>query len=312
MRRFRILVLGSVLAALSASMPAQARTGGASSCRASESGTFVTAADGVRIHVRTVGRGRPILMIPSLGRGADDFDALAAALARKGYMSVLPDPRMTGRSSATPPTDLFTLAQDNAAVIEALCHGPVDVVGHAYGNRVARALATSSPSLVARVALLAGGGEVEMRPEIRRALAGSFAQDTRSDADRLPDLQLAFFAKGNDPSVWLRGWYPAAAEAQVAADRRTETSRWWTAGKAPLLLVQAAEDPVAPAGNAVKLAQDVGTRLTQLDLRHASHAILPEQPKAVAAALAAYFKGRATQASLQRLLDRNTHVPPGQ
>ncbi len=282
------------------------------SCRPVPAGAFVSSGHRTRIYVRTVGSGSPALMIPSLARGVADFDKIAADLAGKGFMSILPDPRGTGRSTAEQPADLFSLAADNAAVIASLCRGPIDVVGHAFGNRVARALAARHPQHVRSVALLAGGGEVEMQPDIRAALAGSLAQGTRPDDQRLADLRLAFFARGNDPSVWLDGWFPKAAPAQMAAAQRTPLAEWWRAGRAPLLLIQADEDPIAPAGNATKLREDVGARLSMITLAHASHAILPEQGKSVVSVLAAYFRGERDEAKLQRMSDRDAltrHAP---
>jgi pimeloyl-ACP methyl ester carboxylesterase len=45
-----------------------------------------------------------------------------------------------------------------AGVLEALDCGPAHLVGHAFGNRVARCLAVDRPSLVRSVTLLAAGG----------------------------------------------------------------------------------------------------------------------------------------------------------
>lgn len=272
-------------------------------CSAAPDGRDVDLGPGHTIHVRTVGSGQPILMIPSLGRGAGDFDEIAGLLARHGFMSILPDPRWIADSRGPEEADLFALADDSAAVAEALCDGPVDVVGHAFGNRVARAFAASRPAAVRRVALLAGGGEVPMPADVRASLAGSVAEGQVPDEKRLNDLRRVFFAKGNDPSVWLHGWFPQAATLQSKATQKTPVASWWRAGTARVLLVQAAEDPIAPPDNAAKLRQDIGKRLTLVNLPHASHAILPEQPKAVSAALSAYFKGGASEASLQRAID---------
>ena len=264
----------------------------------------VDAGDGVTIRVRMIGEGRLVLLIPSLGRGVDDYDAIAHLLAARGFRSILPDPRGIGGSSGPAPRNLFDLARDAAAVIDQLCLGPIGVAGHAFGNRVARALAAFVPEKVERVVLLAGGGQAVMSDTVRAALMGSVAQGSKSDAERLEDLQTAFFFTGNDPAVWLRGWYPAAAEQQLAANERTDIARWWTAGSAPVLLVQAEGDPVAPPGNAEALAADIGDRLTLVRLRRASHAILPEQPRAVAALIADYLSGESDGAALQDVADR--------
>jgi pimeloyl-ACP methyl ester carboxylesterase len=265
---------------------------------------MVDAGNGVTIAVRTVGSGAPVLMIPSLGRGIDDYEVVAQLLAGQGYMSVLPEPRGIGGSSGPAPQDLFDLARDAAAVIAEICSGPVGVVGHAFGNRVARALAALDSEGVRRVVLLAGGGQTAMSSMVCAALMGSVAQGTKPDAERLEDLKTAFFFEGNDPAVWLHGWHPAVADWQLAASERTDTARWWTAGGAPVLLVQAEGDPVAPAGNAEALASDIGDRLTLVRLRRASHAILPEQPRAVAALIADYLSGQSDGAALQGRADR--------
>jgi pimeloyl-ACP methyl ester carboxylesterase len=262
------------------------------------------AGDGMTIRVGTIGEGCPVLLIPSLGRGVDDYDEIAELLAGRGFKSILPDPRGIGGSSGPAPADLFDLARDAAAVIDQLGSGPVGVVGHAFGNRVARALAALAPDKVERVVLLAGGGQAAMSDTVHAALMGSVAQGSKPEADRLEDLKTAFFFPGNDPAVWLRGWYPAVAEQQLAANERTDTARWWTAGHASVLLVQAEGDPVAPASNAEALATDIGDRLTLVQLRRASHAILPEQPRAVAALIAGYLSGESDGAVLQAAVDR--------
>lgn len=264
----------------------------------------IEAGNGVTIRVRTIGEGSPVLLIPSLGRGIGDYDEVADLLAGRGFKSILPDPRSIGGSSGPVPANLFDLARDAAAVIDQLGLGPVGVVGHAFGNRVARTLAALAPEKVERVVLLAGGGQTAMSDAMRAALMGSVAQGSKPDAERLEDLQTAFFFAGNDPAVWLRGWYPVLAEQQLAANERTDTARWWTAGRAPVLLVQAEGDPVAPPGNAEVLAADIGNRLTLVLLRRASHAILPEQPRAVAALIAGYLSGERDGAALQDAADR--------
>ena len=303
-RKIGRLLLGSLVLTI---IPVS--TASATSCQPADEQPVIASPAGGEIAVRTIGRGRPVLMIPSLGRGAPDFNDVAERMARKGWMVILPDPRGIGGSTGPKPASLFDLAQDVASVVETLCDGPVDVVGHAFGNRVARALATAHPARVRRVALLAGGGEVVPSPEIVAALEGSFAQGIKPDELRLRDLQLAFFAAGADPSQWLTGWYPATARQQMAAAQATTTETWWRAGTAPVLLVQPSEDPIAPAGNAEALRRDIGDRLSLVQLSHASHAILPEQPKAVAALLSAYFGGLSDECRLQSLTDRSVRKP---
>src|SRR5579872_6117321 len=46
-----------------------------------------------RLEVLVQGEGRPIVLLPSLGRGANDFDAIAVKLANAGYRVLRPQPR---------------------------------------------------------------------------------------------------------------------------------------------------------------------------------------------------------------------------
>ena len=264
---------------------------------------------GARLRVRTTGAGEPVVFIPSLGRGVGDFDDLARVVAQAGFRAAQPDPRGIGGSEGPAPGTLFDLAADVAAVVEALDAGPAHLVGHAFGNRVARATASRFGHLVRSVVLLAGGGEVPIPSAVSAAIRGCLMDGEKPDAARLADLRTAFFAAGNDPTIWLRGWNATAAIAQQVAGRATPVGEWWRAGGAPVMLVQAAEDPVAPAGNAEALRRDIGQRLSLVTLAHASHAILPEQPTAVAAAVLAWLGGERDEAALQSVTDAKVVAP---
>ena len=90
-----------------------------------------------------------IVMLPSLGRGAADFDLIAKRLAEAGFRVLRPEPRGIGLSTGPwQGVKLEDLAADIAAVIEHDNNGQAFVVGHAFGNRVARMLATARPELV--------------------------------------------------------------------------------------------------------------------------------------------------------------------
>jgi pimeloyl-ACP methyl ester carboxylesterase len=101
------------------------------------------------IAVAIIGQGEPIVFIPSRGRGVEDFDALSHALVRAGYQAVLPQPRRIGASTG-PLKDItyHDLASDVAATIEPVVSGPVTIIGHDFGNRIARTLASDHPALV--------------------------------------------------------------------------------------------------------------------------------------------------------------------
>lgn len=245
------------------------------------------------IEVRLLGEGPLVVLLPSLGRGASDFAALAARLARAGHLVACPEPRGLGRSAG--PLDGLTLADladDVAAVVQALDAGPATVAGHAFGNRVARMLATRHPDLVESVVLLACGGRVPPEPEAGAALFRVF--DTALPADEhLDAVRTAFFAPGNDPSVWADGWHADVAAAQSAATGSTPVEEWWEAGGADVLVVQPADDRIALPANAEDLVERLGDRSSLVTIPGAGHALLPEQPAAVAVALLTWLRRRA-------------------
>ena len=141
--------------------------------------------------------------------------------------------------------NLHDYAADVAAVIEQEKKGPAFVVGHAFGNRVARMLATDRPELVSAVGLVAANiGKAPSTPQVREAIRNS-ANPSLPEAERIKALQFAFFAPGNDARVWLKGWYPDVLAAERAAGDRTSREEDFAAGQAPILYVQPAHDPLA-------------------------------------------------------------------
>lgn len=237
--------------------------------------------DGGEVDIRVDGDGPAVVMVPSLGRGRSDFDRLAADLAAAGYRAVLPEVR--GVAPTTAPVGGVTmdrLADDVAAVVREVCDGRAVVVGHAFGNRVARMTATRHPALVRGVVLLACGGAVPPAPEHAEALRLVF-DPARSADEHLADVRLAFFAPGNDASVWADGWYPDVAAHQAAATRAEPVETWWEAGSAPVLVVQPLDDVIALPANAADIVARLGSRAELVEVGDAGHALLPEQPAAV-------------------------------
>ena len=159
----------------------------------------------VQIEVLLRGSGPLIVMLPSGGRGAEDFAEVAARLADRGFRVACPQPRGIGRSTpAASGVTLHDFAGDTAAVIEHEGSGPAVVAGHAYGNWVARMTAADYPQLVRGIVILAAG--VKDYPRDIADAVVKCAQPGLPDEERIKYLRIAFFAPQNDPSVWLRGW----------------------------------------------------------------------------------------------------------
>lgn len=237
------------------------------------------------------GEGYPILVLPSLGRGPADYDDFAIRLAARGFTVIRPSPRGLGGSHGVMENlSLHDYANDIAAVIRQEGQLGAIIAGHALGNFVARTTAADFPELVRGVALLAAsaGKAPEGKPSIPADILESVYQSGNlelSDEERLEHLQRAFFAPGNDPSVWLTGWYPDLKAVQSKAWLSTPIDDYFAAGSAPLLDLQAAQDTVAPRWLSTTLKDALGERVTVALVEGAGHALIPEQPEAVATIL---------------------------
>lgn len=239
---------------------------------------------GLVVEALIKGSGPLVVMIPSLGRPAEDFDDLAARVAAAGFTAARIQPRGIGRSTG-PMQDqtLFALADEAALVIERM-GGRAIMIGHAYGQREGRALAASRPELVRAIVTLAAGGKVPIPEKARRALFGCF-DATLSPAQHLENVRYGFFAPGNDPAVWRDGWYAETARVQSSATQATPLGAWWGAGQAPMLVVQGLQDTIALPENGRALKAEFGARVTLVEIDGAGHALLPERPAEIAAAV---------------------------
>ncbi|HSI40922.1 MAG TPA: alpha/beta hydrolase [Xanthobacteraceae bacterium] len=243
----------------------------------------------IELDVLAQGQGPLAVLLPSLGRPATDFDPIALRLAAAQYRVLRPQPRGIGGSrSPAPYRDLHECAADIAAVIEAEGGGPAFVAGHAFGNRVTRMLATDRPDLVKGISLIAANvGIAPSPPDVRAAIRAS-ADASRPEAERLDALRFAFFAPGNDPRVWLTGWYPDVLAAQRHAGDQTPRAQDYAGGRAPILYLQPSHDPLAHVEDAVIFQREIGPRVSVVVIPNCSHAALPEQPDFIAGHLVAF------------------------
>ncbi|MFN7085038.1 MAG: alpha/beta fold hydrolase [Burkholderiales bacterium] len=244
-----------------------------------------------QIEVYARGSGPRVVMLPSLGRGATDFDDIASRIAAAGYRVLCPQPRGIGASNG--PLKNITLhdyASDVATVIMHDGGGPTVVAGHAFGNFVARATAADHPELVRAVVLLAATHTWPLAPALRDSINKSHKMSL-PDEERLRHLRHVFFAPGNNARVWLDGWNEDVMHAERDATEATPREEWWTAGSAPVLDVLALDDPLSPPGSTHCYRDQWGAdRVEIASISNAAHALLPEQPAAVAAAIISYMK----------------------
>lgn len=246
---------------------------------------------GAQMEVFACGRGRPVILIPSLGRGAEDFADLAQRVAAAGCRALCPQPRGIGRSNGTlQGITLHDLAADMAALIRHQGGEPAVLAGHAFGNFVARTTAADHPRLVRAVVLLAATHLWPVPADIRASIEKSHDMSLPADV-RLKHLQHAFFAPGNDASVWLTGWHEAVMHAERSATETTPRSEWWHAGTAPVLDLQAGSDVMEPPESVNRYRDELGADRVEIAVvPNAGHALLPEQPEKLGEVLVAWLQ----------------------
>ena len=249
----------------------------------------------VQIEYADQGDGAIICILPSLARSGRDYDVVASYLQQDGFRVIRPEPRGIGLSHG-PMRELtmHDFAADVASVLDQERTGPVVVVGHAWGSQPARMLAADRPDLVCGV-VMAAASAGKLPPDsteqpysrLRDAIDGA-GDLSLPEEQRIDCLRRAFFAPGHDPRVWLEGWSAAAHDAQSHARRATPVDDYFSAGtQVPILDLQAEHDAVV-IPKVMKLY--LGGRVTEQVIRDAGHALAPEQPRAMADAIAAFAR----------------------
>lgn len=233
----------------------------------------------VAIDATVVGVGPTIVMIHGFGRDKSDFAHLAAELAHSGYCAVAINLRGVGDSTgAVDDLTLDELADDVAAVIAALDEAGAVVIGHAFGSRVARAVARRHAPLVHGLVLVsaggAGGGDTVVMEAFATAINASIDRDVRRQA-----AAMTLFAPANAvPDSWVDGWSTTAMAHLAVAMGAGEDRHWWTGSQFPVLFIHGEYDRMAPLANVRELCSELGDR-AELAVMPAGHALLPEVPR---------------------------------
>ena len=247
--------------------------------------TEIVRRNGIEIETIIDGEGPPFVILPSYGRdGGEDYDDLTARLVEARWKVLRPQPRgvMRSRGPTTGQT-LHDLADDVAMCVRALGEGPAVVLGHAFGNVLARVVTTDHPDLVAAVVLAAA--EASKGPEGAGQAPGAAGDPARPEEERLATLREAFFAPGHDPRAWLDGWYPETLRMEREAVEASGLTDSWACGTVPLLQVIGDRDPFIPPPYWHELRDQLGDRVTAVIVEDASHALFPEQPEGLAEAV---------------------------
>jgi pimeloyl-ACP methyl ester carboxylesterase len=240
------------------------------------------------------GKGETIVLLPGGTLTVGYLDGLANALAKAGYRVVGINFRGSGKSTGpSQGVTLQTMADDVAGVIKSLKLGPVHVAGNDFGNRVARMLAASHPDLTRSVILLAAGGKIQPKPEAAHALMVMF-NPASTDADVMAIMPYFVSNPANAERVLAMmkpSRDPAAGPIEKAAAEATPLESWWAPpGKTKYLIVQGAEDQIAPPENGEILKKELADRATLVNVPGAAHLLPLEQPDTTASHVISFIR----------------------
>jgi len=121
------------------------------------------------LHVRAMGSGTPVLMLHGWGTSGEDLLPLAALVAERHRVHVVDLP---GFGQSPRPESPWNTADYTRCVLDYMnAHelDQADFVGHSFGGRIAIQLASSHPSRVRRLVLIAAAGIPPRRTVRRRA-----------------------------------------------------------------------------------------------------------------------------------------------
>jgi len=242
------------------------------------------------LRVFVEGSGPAIVLLPGQGRGPRDLDALAKDLVSSGFRVVRPEPRGFGESVG--PVEGLTLrdnARDVASAIEKVAAAPAIVAGFAYGNRVARLIASERPELVRGVVLIAAGGKFPPKPEVmallRKVQDKTLPLEERAEAART----VLYGPKSTISATDMR--LDEVSATTIKAQSLAPTvplEAWWDGGNVPMLVLQGLYDVIAPPENGRSLKRDHPERVTLVEFEDLGHSMARERTDLVVNAIVSW------------------------
>jgi pimeloyl-ACP methyl ester carboxylesterase len=238
----------------------------------------------VDLAYRSIGSGKPLVMIMGLGGTMDAWLPQLVQRVGKGRRVIVFDNRGTGRSSAgTKAVTVAQMAADTHGLIAKLRLKQPDVLGWSMGGFIAQRLALTHPRDVDHLVLAAttAGGPTSTPPDAAaiQALAGDNIATLLGFLFPLPaqqaaaDTYVASIAKWSDFSITV------PADVQLA--QLTTSAQWFATGgdakriRAPTLVGGGDDDELIPVANQVVLGKTIKGARTVL-YRGAAHGFLAQ------------------------------------
>jgi pimeloyl-ACP methyl ester carboxylesterase len=255
--------------------------------------------NGARLYYEIYGEGEPLLLIMGLGANHLAWTAQIPVYARE-FQVIVFDNRGTGQSDFPKNVDytIPLLADDAAALLDALGVDSAHVYGISMGGMIAQEMALRHPERV-RSLILGGttpGGPHAVAPD-RDTLLALLDQGAAVDRRLSPALLDVLFSpeylaeRGPELLERFRGiaYYPPTSReaytAQLQAAARHDAYDRLPDIAAPTLVLHGTEDPLVPAANGRILAERIPAATLVL-LEGARHGYLIEkQAEADAAVL---------------------------
>jgi pimeloyl-ACP methyl ester carboxylesterase len=272
---------------------------------------FVTAPDGLKLHLREYGPRLaprlPVVCLPGLSRTAEDFDPLACALASDAAAPrrvLALDYRGRGLSDFDRKPENYTIAVELAdviAVLTACAAAPAIIVGTSRGGLIAMALAAVAPGAIAGVVLNDIGPAIEAKGLMRiKGYVGKLPQPKTFEEGgeilrRIADSQFPKL----DAAAWItlakRGWReqdgrlvptcdPALARGLAAISPDQPMPTMWpqfdALGRTPLLVFRGANSDILSAAT-VAAMQARHPAMELFEVADQGHAPLLAEPDTI-------------------------------
>ncbi len=251
----------------------------------------IEVATGIRMNYRRVGEGEPLLLIMATSGSLGMWAPLEPALAARHDVISFDNRGLGGSERGDGPISMASMADDAAALLDALKVPRAHVLGWSLGSTVAQELALRHPSKAGSLVLYATWGRTDRyEAAVLAALGYPWAHDDLEAA--LTVLSLAFspeFVNSDDFEPTMEQFlplFPSTPEQmrvvveQWDADRAHDTLDRLGEIKAPTLVIAGEQDVLTSPRYGEAVAQAIpGAQFKLLTGAGSSHALMWERPE---------------------------------